>query len=338
MSTTDAAPHSLELHSGDAIPLVVAIAEMSKTNSDIELLSRKLDSSVREILEPLGFGFKPERWASEAGKLLFETNREYRLKARWDILQGARVISRMGVKHLVERIVASKRMANTVAKSFADLQDLSHNHGGFYGEFDLIYIVENIAKFEKGLQLVKEGVARAADSFNHWKTYFLVLDHTQSDVKEFIQTLYIVPPQGRDTRSAKPLLSRLAKLHDERLELSARARSIATKAYYMFALNQVSVVGANYELRDIHQRLEGQQSTVTDTLSEFEIYATAAASSPDTVVSWRYGEALSTDRLRRSGLEFKEILRILQDVEEVYEPLNEALRLVIANLKSKLAV
>ena len=96
------------------------------------------------------------------------------------------------------------------------------------------------------------------------------------EVKTTIDALYQTVPQGANTTAAKAPLAHLAELHEQRLELSAKATSTATRTYHIFqshgdSLPQAVVDSHMSDLRSIYDDLLAHQRLLSDTLRTFEV-------------------------------------------------------------------
>ncbi|KAH9893361.1 hypothetical protein C8Q73DRAFT_530200 [Cubamyces lactineus] len=259
-----------------ALPTSEAVTSLKQVQDEINSLVLRLDDSVRRALNPLGFGFRPTEWTREVRKVFRELNREYRYEARQDIIRNARKISRRGVKFLLERIVEGKHMVDTVTTLLAEFQDLRRAYSVQSYNCDKASLVDYVDKFERAFELINEGVSKSANRFLEWKDYFFALDKPLVEVKTMIDALYQTAPQRDNATAAKAPLAYLAELHEQRLELSAKATSAATRTYHIFqshgdSLPQAVVDSHMSDLRSIYDDLLAHQRPLSDTLQAFEV-------------------------------------------------------------------
>ncbi|KAL1937227.1 hypothetical protein VTO73DRAFT_14454 [Trametes versicolor] len=321
------------------VPLATALATLSDIQTGINDLVLEMDQTVRETLVPLGFTFNPTEWRSSAKRVLNEVNQEYRLIARVDILLGSRRITRQkGLKHVLERILAGKHAGARITSLLSELQEIQTNHQDKLSLPDRIYIASHLASFEKGLKLVTDGTDGSAARFEEHRAYLQVLDQPMWEVKEAISDLYRKTPLRVSTATAKATLALLADFYDTRSELSAKARSLATTTYHILCANAYTVPRPSLdeslrELRGIHERLEEQRASQLAIVEEFRTCSQVAASTPE-VLS---GTELSVSRLRTSYEEFKQIVSDMSAIQEVYEPLEAAVGIVLERIRHRVA-
>ncbi|KAI0648930.1 hypothetical protein C8Q79DRAFT_1007519 [Trametes meyenii] len=303
----------------DTISMVASVAALSHIQSVINCLALEADRDVRQVLEPVGFGYNPNEWCESVKAVFTNLNKEARRQARHDILGN---------------------MENDVLDLLAAFVKFRNDNQQNISAPDQTYISGHIRKFERATQLVREGVESAAAHLLEWNNYFQALDLPAHQVKRFVEPLYSNMSQRGNANTARPLLARLASLHDERLDLSAQATSIASRAYHSLChtgLAQSSTFDdAIAQLNTIHVRLQDRRTVTLRVLNSFGVYLDSARAIPETLHSPTIGADLSIERLRQCDEEFRLVLNTISQVQEVYEPLAGALRGVVDFLQKKI--
>ncbi|KAH9858479.1 hypothetical protein C2E23DRAFT_879971 [Lenzites betulinus] len=328
----------------EIVPLEGALASVSEVNTDITALVLKLDRNLRGAMDPVGFSHRPKDWRRGVRKVLTSLNQDYRSDVRTDIMRSARKIKQQrGIKYLFERIIEGRQAATRITSILTEIKALRDNNLVRLSTTDVTHLNEHMGKFEWAWELVGEGTAAATHRLEEAKLCLMFLGRSAAEVREDIQFLHHPVPQSANVNAAKPVLALLAQLYEQRVDLAVRASIIATPLCHAICCHRFFVPLSVFhkgltDMKDIQRQLQAQETAQQSFLDDLQTYLDAAASTPEVLDRLDYPQALPLAQLRNGDAVHKAIIDDMNEVQQIYEPLEESLVHILGFLRKKLAV
>ncbi|KAI0363207.1 hypothetical protein BV20DRAFT_1058239 [Pilatotrama ljubarskyi] len=328
----------------DTPPLLAsALAALSTVRGDIKDLCLSLDQSIRKVIEPVGISFSPSTWRKEVKRVFVHLNKDYRTELVTDIMHSARKLKQQkGLDYIFERITAAREAETRIVVLLEELTEFRRENREHISYPDIVYLAGHTARFNEALNLVRQNIADASTHLQEWRLYLELLASPSYDVKAAIYFLRNTVSQEDNVHAAKGILACLADLYDQRQEMSANEASIGTRTVHLLCACESSTPPSAYDenmrtLQHIKEQLQAQVLAQGTLLDEFSSYVKSASSTPQALVSFKYPEGLSLERLRVGHLEHQKIIHSLNNAKEVYEPLETALKEILKFLQNKFA-
>ncbi|KAI0375846.1 hypothetical protein BV20DRAFT_1048101 [Pilatotrama ljubarskyi] len=305
------------------VPVAEALAAISREQEAAETLQAQLILQVRLSLRPLGLSNDPKEWHSGVHAAMTALNRDYRHAAKVAIFENARKIRKsIGTNGLVLSVLE-------VAKMYASAEIMHEGFKRFYAAQEGYLQSGERAWYQEALRSLEGSIKAFRDMFvdtrERLATFtpaFRILERPTPDVRAFSRSLDKAASQRQNVVAARPLLSRLADLHNERQTIEkqrgamfAHTRAILMKDPITRGLleRQLSKFSA------LTNCLHKQTCVQNEILAELEKCFDIARSTPSNLPGIIEGTTVPVATLLNASAAFTAILDSVELMRDMYE-------------------
>ncbi|OJT11240.1 hypothetical protein TRAPUB_12240 [Trametes pubescens] len=324
------------MSSPDIVPLIDAVAALSRGRDAVDVLCAELTLDLRQSLRALGLSADSSQWHDDVRHSMKILNREYRRDVKADVIDNGRKMRRTkGANELVLRVLDVARKFAASETQYSEFKTLYDAQRGRLVSAELFQYNDVLKTVENAMVAFKEQLTITRQRLASYLPAFRILEQPQRDVRAFTWRLDAPVSQRENIRAARSLLVRLVEVQGERgeIELRSGAMFVATSASFMDAPITPELVAAQVsKFEEIAAAIENCKTAQVEILAQLKEYFDDAGASPSSLAGIVPDTTVEVSTLRDAGACYSEILAAVELLHEI----NDSLELTISRVTSRL--
>ncbi|KAI0362899.1 hypothetical protein BV20DRAFT_1058532 [Pilatotrama ljubarskyi] len=250
-------------------------------------------------------------------------NRDYRRQAKVAIVEnGQRIRKMIGTDALVVSVLE-------VVKMYTKAEKMHERFKTFYAAQkerltpgESIWYQEGLGSLESSMKAFEDMLADTRKRLVTFTAAFRILERPASDLRTFLRRLDQPASQRQNVLAVRPLLSRLAELHEERQAIEKQRGAMFALASATLMKNPITPELLRHEVSkftDLANRLRAQHSVQSRVLAEIENYFDAAKSMSLDLPGLIEGTTVPLATLLHASAAFTNISDSVELMTDMYE-------------------